>query len=36
MENEFDHTALKKQMMKLQEDNLALKKEMKDLKTNFS
>ena len=36
MENEFDKTALKQQMLKLENDNQQLKKEIKELQTKIT
>ncbi len=36
MENEFDQTALKQQMLKLENDNQQLKKEIKELQTKIT
>ena len=36
MESEFDQTALKQQMLKLENDNQQLKKEIKELQTKIT
>ncbi len=36
MENEFDQTALKKQMLKLENNDKELKKEIKELQTKIT
>ena len=36
MESEFDRTALKQQMLKLENDNQQLKKEIKELQTKIT